>query len=201
MEYESHGGGCCGYGHVFNFDHSTPDNLDEVIREHADAGRGNNRILEAILTDRQLDPVPDDRRVTNAVRQAGGWASVLASRGFRLAAQWNNSNTGRNCYQFLRIPHLRTDDEEYRIRPHWWPEADGDINNLPLATRVPPEPEPAPRGQALNVVEVEFYANLRDAGLRGPFESLAEARIAYPRCRNLERRSIMSNGTSLWAPA
>lgn len=197
MEYESHGGGCCGYGHVFNFDHSTPDNLDEVIRDHAAAGQGNNRILEAILTDRQLDPVPDDRRITNAVRQAGGWASVLASRGFRLAAQWNNSNTGRNCYQFLRIPHLRTDDEEYQIRPHWWPEPDGDITNLPLATRY----DPVLGGQALHVVEVEFYANLRDSGRRGPFESFGDARLAYPRWRYFERRSIMSNGTSLWARA
>lgn len=50
-------------------------------------------------------------------------------------------------------------------------------------------------------VELEIYANLRDFGRRGPFSGIKEAKIAYPLCRQFDRREIMSNGTTVWVNA
>lgn len=281
LEIRKHGGGCCGYAHVYGFDSAIPADLDRIITSHEqNGGQGVNRILEAILTDRQLVPSAADNRILPGVRDAGGWSVVLAERGFRLAASWTNSNTGRRCYQFLRIPTLLTEGE----RPFVWT---GDV--VPITPPTPitfpalPAPsiperlqgeQPAPRarrvdptrpvlvwsgatrryyvgtsigdritvrdlsalgirgswayarntgfwngndgrGRAINydpteevvpapveppiwVVTTEFYAHLRTAGRRGPFETVEAAREAYPRCRNFDQRQIRNDGTSLW---
>lgn len=44
-------------------------------------------------------------------------------------------------------------------------------------------------------VLVEYFANLRNGGLRGPFSAVDEAREAYPRCRSFQRRVLFSDGT------
>lgn len=108
MEYSPHSGHCCGISVVHGFDDATVDDLDRVLARH-DAGRDHgapgNRLLEAVLTDRQLDPQNPDynRRVTQQVRDQGGWGLVLASRGFRLHTRFRNSNSGRYCNVFHRI--------------------------------------------------------------------------------------------------
>ena len=170
MEYVAHGGGCCGYGHVFGFDHATVERLDECIQRHLDAAGGNNRILEAILTDRQLAPAANENRIPASVTQAGGWAAVLAARGFRLAAAWTNSNTGRRCYQFLKIPDLISDGVGrafLEILPFQWT---GEIN----------VPIPAPRvvhRQDVPVVGMRVM-NLR-TGAQGRIRAVYEADSRY----------------------
>ncbi len=52
--------------------------------------------------------------------------------------------------------------------------------------------------QEPRVIDIEIYANLRDIGRRGPFSSIDEACSAYPLCRQIDRREIMSNGNSNW---
>ena len=197
MEYESHGGGCCGYGHIFNFDNATIEDLEDMIARHERNAGGINRILEAILSERQLT----GDRWAPCVRGAGGWANVLASKGFRLAAEWNNSNTGRRCFQFLRIPVLLTEDAGYH-RPFAWegpflppgqpflepPRLPGPVE---IRNNAPPPPPPA-------AWFTEYYATLREGGRRGPFATAAAARQAYPRCRQFERRIIMNDGSSRW---
>lgn len=122
MQYARHGGACCGYAHVYGFDNATPADLDRIIHEHrTNGGGGTNRILEAILSERQLNPPREGGSITRQTRDAGGWVAVLAQRGFRLAAEWTNSNTGRNCYQFLLIENLHTDRADHR-RSFEWPE-------------------------------------------------------------------------------
>lgn len=188
MLYVNHGGQCCGYGHIYNFDNATINDLTECLVRHDDAARGVNRICEVILSDRQVNPSANDARVTAEVRAAGGWPTILAQRGFRLAAQWQNSNTGRRCYQFLKIPTLLTDDAAYRP-PFAW---DGPVVNAQRGN-VPPPP-----AQEIRDVAIEFYAHLREGGRRGPFGNLAQARRAFPRCAHFERRNIQSNGLSVW---
>lgn len=194
MDYVNHGGHCCGYGHIYGFDNATINDLTECLVEHDDAARGVNRICEVILSERQVNPSENDRRVLAEVRAAGGWPTILAQRGFRLAAQWQNSNTGRRCYQFIKVPRLLTDDEGYRP-PFAW---DGPVVNAVNGNVAPPPPPPAP--PPVHTVEREYYANLQNSGRRGPFITEAAARAAFPRCRRFERREIRSDGSSVWTP-
>lgn len=143
MQYNSHGGQCCGYGHVHGFDHATEADLDRCIENHRNAARGNNRVLEAILTDRQLNPSPTDNRVVASVRDSGGWATILARKGFRLAAEWVNSNTERRCYQFLLIQNLLSDQANYRRGFNWTdriqvPQRPPAVEEIPLDEPVVP---------------------------------------------------------------
>lgn len=132
MDYRTHGGLCCGYGHIFGFDGASIEQFEECIARHEQIARGNNRVLECILTDRQLTPTADDRRVIPSVRERGGWVNILREKGFRLSAQWRNSNTGRNCYQFLLIGSLLTDTEGY-APPFQW---EGPVLSIPQIENV-----------------------------------------------------------------
>ncbi len=197
MLYNTHGGSCCGYGHVYNFDHSTEAQLDRCIHEHLNAARGENRILEAILSERQVNPTANESRIPASVRVAGGWPTILARKGFRLAAQWENSNTGRRCYQFLLIPRLLTDDPAYRPSFDWEGVVAAVGQPHPVFVQVQPPAEPRP--QRRQTVSVEFYAHLRQGGRRGPFETEAAVRAAYPRVARIDHRQIMSDGSSNWS--
>lgn len=57
---------------------------------------------------------------------------------------------------------------------------------------VPPAVEPVAQPQT--TVFTQFFANLRDGGLRGPYMTAAQALEAYPRCRNFKRYEVESNG-------
>jgi hypothetical protein len=190
MDYRNHGGQCCGYGHIFNFDHATEVDLDNCLQQHDFAAGGNNRVCEVILSRRQVDPTHYTGAVSVSVRNAGGWPAILARKGFRLAAVWNNSNTGRHCYQFIKIDRLLTDDPVYELPFDWQGlVAAAQGNGVAVA---PPRPAP------VEAVATEYYAHLQNGGRRGPFASLAAARQAFPRCQRFERRQIMNNGTSTW---
>ena len=106
MEYTTHSGYCCGISTVYGFDDATVEDLDAVLRRHdhdQDHGTPGNRLLEAVLTDRQLAPSPVDSRGRQSVRDAGGWSVVLASRGFVLHTRFRNSNTQSFCNVFHRV--------------------------------------------------------------------------------------------------
>ena len=107
MTYARHGGGCCGIGHIYNLDNMTVDILDSEIERHfsEDTARGERRVVEIILSSRQVvtPPPAGDRRFAECVRTAGGWPVVLAARGFVLTESFVNSNTGNTCYRFILI--------------------------------------------------------------------------------------------------
>lgn len=99
MEMETHGGSCCGIRHIYGFDHSTVAELDEHIRElDNEVGQGN-RLVEVVLSQRQ---------VTGHRAPAGGWTAALAERGFRLVSRFNNSNSNNDCYIFHRVPSFKS---------------------------------------------------------------------------------------------
>lgn len=103
LRYAKHGGACCGVAHVHGFDGASIEDLDRIIDEHFNHGNGN-RILEAILSDRQVvTPLNPDRTFHASVVAAGGWPVILAARGFAIAENWTNSNTGRRCYRFVKL--------------------------------------------------------------------------------------------------
>lgn len=105
MPYNRHGGGCCGYAHLWGLDNMDLATFNRAVDEHfAPPGNttNNNRVLEVILSQRQVTPNVDGNRRHASIVEAGGWPTVLASRGFVLSAVWRNSNSGNNCYQFLK---------------------------------------------------------------------------------------------------
>lgn len=189
MEYLAHGGACCGYGHIFGFYNATIRSFEEAFNEHLEAGRGIVRICEAILSHRQLVRGPNNQNndILEEVWEAGGWSTILAQKGFRLNTVWDNSNTGRRCYQFLWLPRaedfLPLDD-----LPFVWAgeRAEALVAAIPQMQRI---------RQERRVVLTEYFAETRTVGRRGPYVTLAEAQASWPRCRNFIAREIWSNGT------
>lgn len=189
MEYKEHGGQCCGYGHIHGFYNATIEDFNEAFEEHLAAGRGTGRICEAILSHRQLVRGPNNQNndILEEVWEAGGWSTILAQKGFRLNAIWDNSNTGRRCYQFLWLPS---------------PESFLPLNDLPFVwageraeALVAAIPQMQRVRQERRVVLTEYYAETRTVGRRGPYETLEEAQQAWPRCRNFIAREIWSDGS------
>ncbi len=190
MEYTDHGGGCCGIAHLWLFDEEGIETLDARIRQH-DAIAGGNRLLEVVLSERQVAPQPPRERgglghlVLQEVRDAGGWPTILRERGFRLVSRFRNSNSGQLCYVFHRVPEwqsLRNED-----LPFDWPEAGNDIVEPAPVVR-----PPAPPANADPIVN-EVFALFADGRVRGPFDYVAEIRQAYPRVARYRRRKIYAD--------
>lgn len=99
MRMVDHGGSCCGIRQIYGFDHSTVAELDEYIRELDNEHGQGNRLIEVVLSQRQ---VRGDRA------PAGGWTAALAERGFRLVSRFNNSNSHNDCYIFHRVPAFKS---------------------------------------------------------------------------------------------
>ena len=65
--YGNHGGGCCGMKHLYTLDRMPLEEFDQNVREHFEEPRGigglnNNRILEVVLSERQIEVDPLDAR-------------------------------------------------------------------------------------------------------------------------------------------
>jgi hypothetical protein len=127
--YASHGGACCGYGHIFTLDGMSVQQFDKDFARHIAAARGENRVCEVILSSRQVvsPPPAANRNFHESIVEFGGWPTFLAARGFRRCATWRNSNTNNMCYQFLHCPEFEESTET-------------DLPIFPTVT-LPPPPE------------------------------------------------------------
>lgn len=139
--YGNHGGGCCGMKHLFGLDRMSLEEFDRVVREHFEEPRGirglnNNRILEVVLSERQIETDPLDARFDRSIINAGGWPAVLASRGFKLAETWRNSNSGNMCYRFVKL-----EGEGFAPPPEWWANDRLTLHEAPAVIRVTTRPE------------------------------------------------------------
>ena len=195
MEIVGHGGHCCGISHLFGFDDSTEQDLLECIRRgySGDFGRGPNRILECILTDRQLLPSNTDRRVLQSVRDVGGWSAILRREGFKLKAVWRNSNTGRICYMFHLIRGNGEIPVEDTVMAPTWLDQQGLIYHQPDVTvrQTPLQPVPTAPRLILNQYRAVFRGGR--VGQR-VFVSVGEVTEAYPRVRQYQCQSFYSDG-------
>lgn len=119
--YSNHGGGCCGIRHLYGLDRMSLEAFDRQILEHFQEPRGrafnDNRILEVVLSERQIEVDPADGRFDRSIIDAGGWPAVLASRGFKLCESWRNTNSGNMCYRFVKLA-----GEGFAPAPAWWTE-------------------------------------------------------------------------------
>jgi hypothetical protein len=199
MEYSEHGGNCCGISHVHMFDYSTVAQLDDVIRRHDNGDEegvyehhdGPGRILEAVLSHRQFSQGGTDARIHQSVRDAGGWAAVLAARNFILVNAFLNSNTGRKVFVFHRnqgrgSPIDITNDRGLSFT---W-------NGPRQQQRAAPQPaaEIRPRRLLITTYHNRFNDGHRGAG----FDTRDAARQAAPRCRRIDQRNVYANGEIEW---
>ena len=136
MSYNGHGGGCCGIHHLWGLDRMSLETFDNHVREHF-APPNNNRILEVIISDRQTRVDPADARFHRSIIAAGGWPAVLASRGFRLAERWLNSNSRNMCYRFVKLEGAGFVEEV----PDWWTGDNLRIEETPPVERIVRQPE------------------------------------------------------------
>lgn len=202
MELIGHGGACCGIFHIHSMGYQGPEgiyhasvsefgvNSNRNFRTFGEAlerlvntfdtyyneggryfvpqyaGRGGERILEIVLTDRQQEV----------------WHEKLVELGFRRVVRFLNANSGNHVNIYYRhtggfeMFDVVNQAEPEQVLPAFPPREQ--------AEGIPPAPVNPP-------IEIEeYYANLRLFGRRGPFNTEAEARAAYPRCRTFERRVI-----------
>jgi hypothetical protein len=194
LQYVGHGGGCCGYYHVHNFDNATIAELDAHITTH---NRQTNRVLEAILTDRQLVYTTRPSSIRQEVFDAGGWAAILRARGFFLNLIWVNSNTRRTCYQFLNIPTpLSLDEARLGGLPGWDGQGPVIYHNPPVDIRhTAPVERPAPAPVPAHDVLVEYFCIFQGGriGTRS-FTTVAELQNEFPRVQRYRKRTFRSDG-------
>lgn len=196
LVYRDHGGGCCGYKHIFSFDYRTVEDLDRVLNEHF-VPDNNNRVVEVILSERQVNPVSGDNRIPQSVREAGGWPAILAERGFRLVSRWRNSNSARNCYQFVKTNRWLSMTQ--RQLPFAYPQElvafqSNGGENIDTNETVAPPPPPVPQQ-----IYTTFHNVFRTRGRsEAGWPSRRLASEAAPRALRIDAKFIYSDGTIEW---
>lgn len=194
MRVDEHGGGCCGVNHIYNFDNSTIDDLDEALREVCTT-TNPNRLAEVVLSERQVTGHNhEDDRIPECVRNAGGWPAVLARRGFRLVSRWRNSNSGRNCYLFVMVPTNLSLVPRNLPFP-WTHERDVPIITNGVDVPVPP-PAVVPPGPV--PIVYRYHNVLRSGRSNAGWVTREQAQAAAPRAQRIDRCTFMSNGELIW---
>lgn len=192
-ELEEHGGGCCGIRHIYGMDNSTYDEVDELIAEVDNEEGQGNRLIEIILSSRQVGAPGAGMRARNP---EGGWPAFMQSRGFRLVSRFNNSNSGNDCYIFHRVPHFLS--TRPGVLPFTWTHGDTSPGVMQAGG---PGQMPAPR---IEYRDREVQAPVRDVAVfyRNRFADNREGALytnveacerSAPRCRIRERVVIRSD--------
>lgn len=198
VAYSEHGGRCCGYLHLHGMDHCTLMMFDQHINMHFTDGNAN-RVLEVILSQRQVESGNgnDGGRIHQSIIDAGGWAAVLAERGFRLTASWLNSNSSRRCYQFIKTTSwLSMSQRSLRFTyPQELVAYRGEGNDIEIAV-APPPPAPLPPP---HVVYSLYHNVFRTSGRSNAgWPTFDQARGAAPHATSVDLMDIYSDGTSRW---
>lgn len=209
--YANHGGGCCGMKHLFTLDRMPLEEFDRVVREHFEEPRGigglnNNRILEVVLSARQIEADPLDARFDRSIINAGGWPAVLASRGFKLAETWRNSNSGNMCYRFVKL-----EGEGFAPPPEWWADDRLTLHEAPAVIRVVTRPELVVgstvqhrtfgRGLVVELngetAHVRFNQGLRDVDITALTKVVFEEQIPLPLTTDLPLEIYFPDGSTV----
>lgn len=101
MYHQTHGGGCCGMGHIYSMGLFEP--TDEM---KADKLSMLNCYIEELQEDLIDDEIIGDSFLLEVVINAAqrkGWGVLLTERGFKEVNSFNNNNTGNTCYIYHLI--------------------------------------------------------------------------------------------------
>ena len=173
MEYRSHGGYCCGLWHVYGMGESP----NEPNSNYAGARTPNGgTALESMITN--LLPAYNRQRVIEVCtasngtdyRQTENWSEELTRQGFKAVCSFHNSNSGNRVTVWHYHPELTLYGDT--------PQAEARQEVRPLL--------------------VEYCPNFRLSGRRGMFSSLEAVREQYPLIRQIDRRTVFSDGTITW---
>jgi len=197
MNMDDHGGSCCGVRHIYGFDRSSPNELTtllaqvDALNRVARATPDSHRLVEVILSERQVTADSGNTGWTAEVREAGGWPAILAANGFSLVNRFENANSGKKCYIFHRVnnPLSLTD------LPFEWAGPLGAQRAAPAA-RARRQAPPAP-----TVVQTRYHNVYRQTGRAElawlSFEHASAGGKAERRLR-CDRCDTMSDGTERW---
>lgn len=182
---------CCGVRHIHSFDEDGDfDEASEVtdhLRDYPMArglvGAGANaavtpasrKLIEVILNREQVENNPVI-------------IETLKQEGFRLVSEFNNSS-GSDCFVFHRNNCGIRDRRPDNLDAHF-----------PLGEQ-PPAPAPAapePPRPRVRTVFSSFHCVFADGRKGAGYDTVEEARENLGRRRRIDRRDIMSDGTTVW---
>ena len=182
MTLINHGGACCGMRHIAWMGQG-PEDDDGPNRRDITKAAILDEILETFEREYGLTGVNDSGRVIEVVltdnQCRGDWPRHLLQKGFKKVARFRNRNTGNICNVFYY--YAGWEQNELQLFGH-------EVDEVLI---------PAPLPEVRQVL-VEYFAHLRTAGRKGPFSNDLEARIAFPRCRTFDRRTVYSDGAVIW---
>jgi len=192
MQLATHGGYCCGIMHVYGMD-SSPDkrNTDMNGTRHLTGGQALARTIELILpvhnagrvievtTAESLYPYDEEEEEEEEERQTSNWSQELINQGFVAVSSFLNSNSGNRVTVWHRHPNLTL------------------YGNVPQPA-APQTPAPEPARPEVRDILVEYCPNFRLNGRGRMFSSVQEVRNQYPLVRQIDRRTVRSDGTIIW---
>ena len=185
MQLETHGGNCCGIMHVYGMD-ASPDerNTDSTGIRHQTGTSALARTIELALpvhnagrvievtTAESPEDEPEDRQTSN-------WSQELINQSFVAVSSFLNSNSGNRVTVWHRHPDLTL------------------YGNVPQPA-APQAPAPEPARPEVRDILVEYCPNFRLNGRGRMFSSVQEVRNQYPLVRQINRRTVRSDGTIIW---
>ncbi len=174
MEYRAHGGYCCGLWHVFGMDESpNSPNTGYDGRRRISGAEALTSMLRGLLPEGNSGRVIEVT-TTSEGGQTDNWSAELTQQGFKAVCSFRNSNS-RNTVTVW----------------HYHPE-------LTLYGDVPQPGAPVEARQEVRPLLVEYCPNFRLSGRRGMFSSPEAVREQYPLIRQIDRRTVFSDGTITW---
>lgn len=178
VQITAHGGGCCGIYTLWGFDHSTHDEVRQLVAQHdrqPNVTPTQNRLLEAVLSQRQMDGF--------ILSPEGGWLTLLNELGFVLVNRFLNANSGRVCYVFHRNGVTNSMSVEH---PDW------------VGRRTVLRQEFITY-DIRTIVHSAFYNVYRTSGRSAAgWPSREQAETAAPRAQRIDCLSVYSDGTTRW---
>lgn len=174
MRWTNHGGGCCGIMHVSDMNYGPADSNDDHTGRNGRSRECLTRILTHVL------PRENNQRVVEVTTssendQTENWTEELLAHGFRRVCSFYNSNSGNTVTVWHKHPNLVL----YGDAPQ------------PFMPPPPIRPEVRP-------VLVEYCPNFRANGRGSMFSSAEEVRAEYPLIRQIDRRTVFSDGSVTW---
>lgn len=124
MEFDVHGGGCCGISHIYNFpihyfdlkglNQIIGEAVDEV-KDNVDAANENDRVAERPINNPYRGKFNHLIEIVLTDEQMMTWSKTLKERGFKLGPRWLNDNSGNYCNMLTWVAKKPS-----KPRPYTW---------------------------------------------------------------------------------
>lgn len=181
MDYNEHGGRCCGISHAWSIG-NTPAVTSRFEGHLVTAEQRLRRVIATHGThaERVLEVVTAEGEDTS---QTTAWEDTLVELGFQKVSSFLNGNSQNVCTVWHKHPALTLYGNERQ----------------PGQVRVQEVEVPGPPvRQERRVILTEYFPNFRATGRGRPFSAVEEVRQAHPLVRTIERRDVFNDGSIEW---